>query len=125
MKNLIPRIEERIANRITIAENFKTDSLTTHNILQNTNFNFIKQFIANNNEEIAQQLWDECHPFKYPAHDSRDYFSMDIDFIKKYFLIFASKSFFTSSGWGKYDPIQKIVPYEYKSGYLEIAPVFL
>lgn len=125
MTTLLNRIESRIANRDTIANTFGTDQLTTHRILSNCNFNFILDFLANGDRQKAQQLWEEAHPFRYPAHDSRDFHSMDIEFVSKHLTLFGTKQFWTGGGWGKFDDVKKIVPWEYKSGYRDISMEYL
>ena len=117
--NLIDRIDIRVADRITIAKRFNTDPITTHRILQNTNFNFIKHFLASDDEVKANIIWDECHPFRYPAHDSRDYHSMDLDFIEKHLHLFGGKNFWTSAGWA-FDE-KNGTYWKYDNGYNDVA----
>ena len=120
METVLERIENRVANRPSIAERFGTDGLVTHRILQNINYNFIKENIANNDGDLADQLWKDSHPFKCSAHFSRDFSSFDLDFIEKYFDVFATTQFWTSAGWELNEKTNRM-EWTYKSGYVTEA----
>jgi len=104
----------KVATRQTISDFFNTDSLTTHRILMNLNWGFFRTHFKNE----ADKLWDEAHPFLYPSHNSKDYTSLSIDFIQKYFDLFAGKQFVTSAGW-EFSEITKKYEWEYKSYYID------
>jgi len=105
----------KIANRQTIADYFRTDDLTTHRILMNTNWGF---FVSHFGDD-AQKMWDDAHPFLYPAHPSKDYTSFSIDFIEKHFNLFAKNQFWTSAGW-EFNPKINKMDWTYKSGYATV-----
>lgn len=108
-----------IADRNTIADFFKTDSLTTNRILQNLNWGFFQTHF-----ESPQIEWDNAHPFLYPNHPSINYHEIDINFIKKHFELFSIKQFWTSAGW-KFNSKKNITEWTYESGYKNETVNFL
>lgn len=108
----------KVANRNTIAEAFKTSSLTTHRILMNCNYGFFRSMFGEN----ADKMWSDAHPFTYES-GYRDFMSLNIDFINENFELFASHAFTTWAGWehnsktGKTDWVYKnwyrVEPIEY------------
>lgn len=106
----------KIATRQTISQFFKTDEVTTHRILMNTNWGF---FVTHFGEK-AQEMWDEAHPFLYQAHPSTDYTSFSIDFIQKHFELFARNQFWTNAGWQVNSKTNK-TEWTYTSGYETIS----
>lgn len=85
------------ANRDSIAFRFHTDYGTTHRILMNLNYGFFASNIPN-----PVEAWKEAHPDGYHR-------GIDLDFVEKHFVTFASKQFSLKSGWshnlrnGKYE----------------------
>ena len=108
--------DTKIANRKNIADYFKTDELTTHRILMNTNWGFFVSHFGSD----ANKMWEEAHPFFYPSGISKDYTSMSIDFIADHFELFASKQFFAVAGWEHNPEINKM-EWRYKSGYKNVS----
>lgn len=102
----------KIATRGNIAAYFATDEETTHRILMNTNWGFFVTHFGSD----AQNMWDEAHPFQYPAHPSKDYTSFSIDFIEKYFTLFANNQFWAAAGW-EFNPKTNKMDWVYTSGY--------
>ena len=109
-------IQNKIADRVTIQQYFGTDHATTDRILQNTNWGF---FTAHFGDQ-AKQMWDEAHPFYHEHCDSRNYYLFSIDFIEKYFDLFSSYQFYTTAGWGDFNPKTGRVEWVYKSGYKRV-----
>ena len=107
--------ENKIANRKTIRDYFGTDELTTHRILTNTNWGFFVTHFG----DRAEKMWEEAHPFLNSAHPSKNYTLFSIDFIEKYFNLFANNQFFTSAGW-EYNSKTNKTEWTYKSGYKTI-----
>ena len=105
-------INDKVATKQSVADYFKTDDLTTHRIISNTSWGFFLTHFKDN----AQEMWEEAHPFLYPAHPSKDYTSFSINFIEKHFEIFSKQQFWTSAGW-EFNPTINKMEWTYKSGY--------
>lgn len=105
----------QIATRKSIAVYFKTDELTTHRILMNLNYGFFKSHFGND----ADSKWNEAHPFYYPNNIYRDFTSISLAFIAKYFDLFSTKQFYTTAGW-KYNETTNRMDYSYDSGYVDV-----
>ena len=105
----------KIATRTTIADFFKTDDLTTHRILMNLNWGFF----ATHFKDDANKMWDEAHPFLYPAHPSKDYTSISLDFIALHFDLFSKKQFVTSAGW-EFNPQINKMEWTYNNYYIDV-----
>ena len=108
-------INNKIANRQTIRDYFGTDDLTTHRILMNCNWGFFATHFGDD----AEKMWDDAHPFLYSSYPSKDYTSISIDFIEKYFDLFSKNQFWTTAGW-KFNPKTNKVEWIYDSGYTKV-----
>lgn len=108
--------KKQIADRNTIAEHFKTDQATTHRILSNLNWGFFQTHFGAD----ANKFWEEAHPFTYPAHPSKNYHAVSIEFIQNHFELFSKNQFCTSAGW-EYNPQVNKMEWTYKNEYKKVT----